>query len=118
MNNSKERGRKSKAEPTPPPSFSQSSILARLSGAGDLVDVRFKANEKMKGASQIYLMDESTGKIATVAAVPKIGRLMTQNPKSGNYAFILFVNPDDSIKSGSLVTLIAGNYKKEHIKVQ
>jgi len=66
----------------------------------------------------VYIKDENTGKMATVASVPKIGRLMTQRTKVGNSAYLLLGNPDNSIKAGSLVTLVIGEYRKEHIRVQ
>ena len=71
----------------------------------------------MKGEGPVYLIDEKTGKLATVGAVPKIGRLMTHSPKLDRSAFILFKNPDELIKAGSLVTLVIGSYRKEHVAV-
>jgi len=104
--------------PSSPSSFRKDDVIAHLSGARDFIDVRFRVTPEMAGASQLYILDESTGKIGTVGAVPKIGRLMTQNSRAGGFAFILFRSPDNAIKAGSLITLVVGSYKRERIPVQ
>ncbi len=89
--------------------------MISICGVGDLVNARFKIDEKMKRPGPIYLQDESTGKMCKVAVTPKIGPLMSSRKKLGNYAFCIFNNTDDAIKVGSPVTLVLGEFRKEHI---
>jgi hypothetical protein len=108
------RGGPNKISPNP---ISLEEVIISLSGAGDLLDVRFKVNEKMKTPGPVYIVDEETGKIGRVVQVPKIGNVLTRRQTVGDFAYGIFLNPEDVIKSGSLVTLVSGSYKKEHIKV-
>jgi hypothetical protein len=105
-------------KPNPNPSSFSDEVVVSLSGAGDLIDVRFKIDPKMKIPGQVYLQDEATGKMCKIANVPKIGVLMSgRKAPPGDWGFGIFINPDDEIKQGSLVTFSHGQYKKEHIKV-
>jgi hypothetical protein len=88
-----------------------------LSGVGDLIDVRFKIDAKMKQPGPFYLIDEASGRILRAATMPKIGVLANRKSKAGNNGFGIFLNPDDTIKSGSFVTFVCGGYRKEHIAV-
>jgi hypothetical protein len=111
--NSSRKGQK--APPFTPISLEQ--IVITLTGVGDLIDVRFKIDSKMKLPGPVYIQDESSGKIGRVAAVPKIGQLLSRKQAVGNYAYGIFLNPDDVVKSGSMVTFVSGGYRKEHIQV-
>jgi hypothetical protein len=84
---------------------------------GDLIDVRFRVTRAIKELSPALLIDEATGKTSTVGMVPRIGALMTHHPRVGGSGFLLFMNPDNVIKTGSLVTLVLGSYQKKHIRV-
>jgi len=112
MASSKMTSEKKQSKPAHFPPF-----FIRLSGVGDFIDVRFKVNAEAMRPGPVYIKDEKTGKTATVATVPKIGWLMTRRTKVGNTAFLILKNPDNSIKAGSLVTLVVGQYRKEHIPV-
>jgi hypothetical protein len=106
--------------PVPQPSFLQ-DIIVSLAGAGDIINARFQVNEKMKQPGPTYLQDEKTGTICKVIAAPKIGLLMTRisgrRKNLGNYAYGIFDNPNYVVRPGSLVTFVAGEYRKEHIPV-
>ena len=108
-------GQKSPRAAAPP--FSKSDVVATLSGIGDLVDVRYRVKKGMARMSPILLIDEKTGKFSTVGTVPRVGMLMTRNPKVDRVGFLLFTNPENVVKAGSLVTLIVGSYTKRHIRV-
>ena len=99
-----------------PPSFLD-DVMVGLTGIGDLVHVRFKIDQKMKLPGPFYLKDEKTGKIARAAMMPKIGALASRRGKAGKNGYGVFLNPDDEIKQGSLVTFVSGGYTKEHITV-
>ena len=90
-------------------------IIISICGVGDLVDVRFKVDEKMKRPGPVYIQDEATGKMCNLAVTPKIGPLRSSRRKPGNYAYCIFQNTDEVIKLGSPVTFVIGEYRKEHI---
>lgn len=103
---------------TPPkPPFFNDSVSIRLTGAGDLIDVRYRVTPDMMTPGPIFIKDESTGKIATILSVPRIGKLMTRTSTVKNFGYGIFLNPGDCIKSGSSVTLVVGGFKREHIIV-
>jgi hypothetical protein len=105
-------------QPVPIPSSFSDDVLVSLAGIGDLIHVYYKMENKMKALGPVYVQDETTGKIGKVIAVPKIGALMSsRRSKQGNYGFAIFLNPEDVIKNGSLVTFVSGEYRKEHIPV-
>jgi hypothetical protein len=102
-------------QPNPTTQSFLPEIMISICGAGDLIHARFQVDSKMKLPGPIYLQDESTGKICVIAVTPKIGPLMSSRKKPGNYAFCVFNNNDDSIKVGSPVTLIVGEFRREHL---
>jgi hypothetical protein len=112
-------------EPNPTPSSFSDEVVVSLSGVGDLLDVRFKIDPKMKIPGPTYIQDEATGKMCQIANVPKIGPLMSGSKelrRRGNapptgFGYGLFLNMEEVVKQGSLVTFARGGYKKEHIKV-
>ena len=109
--------KKTRAKRSPNPPSLTEDVTIRLSGAGDLIDARFKTTSETLEPGPIYLKDEATGKIATLVSVPRIGRLISRKTKLNNFSYGLFINPQDSIKAGSLVTLVVGCFKKEHVIV-
>jgi hypothetical protein len=111
----KSRGKPQALNPTIPSFFDD--VMVGLTGVGDLLHVAFKVDQKMKLPGPFYLKDEKTGKIARAAMMPKIGALASRRGKPGNRGFGVFLNPDDEIKQGSLVTFVSGGYIKEHITV-
>ena len=110
------RNRNGQKKPLPTP-LSLEEIMITLTGVGDLIDVRFKIDAKMKLPGPVYVQDEGTGKIGRVATVPKIGQILSRKQAVGKYAYGIFLNPDDVVKTGSLVTFVSGGYRKEHIQV-
>ena len=111
----KQSGVRSKPKPTNQlfsPDFEVS-----LCGAGDLLNARFKVEDKMKKPGPIFLQDEKTGKICRMTVTPKIGPLMNSRKKSGNSAFCFFDNVDFAAKPGSTVIFVMRDYRKEHIAV-
>ena len=111
----KSRSKQEMPNPTEPSFFSD--VLVGLTGIGDLLHVQFKIDQKMKLPGPFYVQDEKTGKIAHAAMMPKIGALASRRGKAGKCGYGVFLNPDDEIKQGSLVTFVSGEYKKEHITV-
>jgi hypothetical protein len=110
----KKTGSRAARSPTP---LSSKDVTIRLTGAGDLIDARFRTTPESLAPGPIYLQDEATGIIATLVSVPRLGRLVTRRAKVKAFSYGLFINPQDSIKAGSIVTLVVGGFKKEHLTV-
>ncbi len=115
-----------KGEPANPnPSSFSNEVVVSLSGVGDLLDVRFKIDPLMRVPGPIYIQDEATTKLCKLANVPKIGPLISGSKElhrskkttPSGYGYGLFLNMDETVKRGSLVTFVYGGYKKEHIPV-
>jgi hypothetical protein len=115
MQKTKSRTTLKRAVPTPTSFFDD--IIVSLTGIGDMIDVRFQIDEKMKLPGGFYIIDEKTQKIGRPAAMPKIGMLANKKAKIGNGGFAIFWNPDEIIHMGSLVTFVCGGYRREHITV-
>lgn len=99
-----------------------------LSSAGYMLDFRYRvvAPEKavriMDRKLKPYLINERTGQASIVPSPPKIGALRqtleTGLPPAGKVAFIFFANPGRALKSGELATLVIGDCRIEHVRVQ
>jgi hypothetical protein len=60
--------------------------------------------------SRAYLRDEATGTVLAVPAMENIGELRTGSaPEADRTYFMIFGNPGKLVKSGSRVTVVAGN---------
>ena len=113
----KKTSRKKASKPLPTQPIFYEDIAASLTGIGDLIDVHFKIDPKMKMPGPFYIIDEQTAKIGRPATMPKIGKIASGKSKVGSIGFGIFLNPDEVIKQGSLVTFVSGGYIREHITV-
>jgi hypothetical protein len=60
--------------------------------------------------SKAYLRDDATGTVLAVPAMENIGELRTgAAPQADRTYFMIFGNPGKLVKSGSRVTVVAGN---------
>jgi hypothetical protein len=60
--------------------------------------------------SRAYLRDEATGTVLAVPAMENIGELRTGSaPEADRTYFMIFGNPGKLVKTGSRVTVVAGN---------
>lgn len=97
-----------------------------LSAAGYIVDCRYRVLDPVKAAPLLdrkvnpYLLDEATGMQLGVPDAPKVGKLRpTSRGKiiAGRNYYILFANPGRHLKSGSKVTLVAGDNRIADIAI-
>jgi len=97
-----------------------------LSSAGYMVDFRYRVLDPVKAAPLLdrklspYLLDEASGARLGVPDAPKVGQLRPTsrgNVIPGRTYFMLFANPGRYLKSGSKVTLVAGNALISHLTV-
>jgi hypothetical protein len=114
-----------KPEPSDPEkSFGIRILSLRPTAEGQMLDLRFrvvdpeKAKAVLDKGKKAYLLDAKTGKTLTVP-VTKAGpmRQTTLNPEAGRVYFMLFANPGGMVKVGGSVSLIIGDFRKDHISV-
>jgi hypothetical protein len=98
----------------------------RRTAAGHLLDFRFKvinpdkASLLLQRQEKAFLLDQTSGKKVAVPSMPKIGplRQTAVKPEANRVYFILFSNPGDLVKKGSLVSILIGNVRIEDLTVE
>ena len=117
------------------PSISQQSAEERLgirvealrwSADGYMLDFRYRvvdpelARPILTRSIKPYIIDEATGAKFLIPSSPKVGamRQTTLEPEAGRTYWLLFANPAKYIKPGSLVTVVVGDHRLEHIVVE
>jgi hypothetical protein len=89
-----------------------------------LLDFRFhvidleKANPLIGRHAKPYIIDEASGLKFSVPNMPKVGSLRAKGNEPDRDYFILFSNPNRIVRKGSWVTIIADDFKVEHLVVQ
>jgi hypothetical protein len=112
--------------PTPQKLLGIEVLAIRLSAGGTMLDFRYRVVDPEKALSIMnrsikpYLIDEATGARFAIPSSPKIGpmRQTTPRPEAGRVYWLLFGNPARSIKPGSLVTVVVGDFRLEHLVVR
>ena len=70
------------------------------------------AEQRKKYISEMFsILDKD------VPMVPVIGPLFERPKNENQLAYVMLVNPSFNIKSGSVLTVVLGNYKREHYTV-
>ena len=100
-------------------------MAIRLTGADHFLDFRFlvtdpeKAKPVLARGKKAYLMDQDSGRIYNVT-VNKIGpmRGTTVKPKKGKQYIILFTNSASTIRRGSKVSIVIGDFKVENLTIE
>lgn len=98
----------------------------RLSGAGLLVDFRYRVVDAAEAAhivnrkTQPYIVDQATGHQFGVPHAQKIGTLRHMGGKleDGRSYSMLFANPGRTIKIGSKVNVVVGHLRLEDLTVE
>ena len=109
--------------PPPPPSSPQMEVTQlRLAANREFVGVRFRiigGDRFDPGATEIYLVDESTGERFSVVHLERIGRMAQFSvPGEKDVYNMMFRNREGKLKIGSRVTLVVGPTRQEHLLVQ
>ncbi len=97
-------------------------IKVSLTDNGRVIDVRFR----LYGTSKIrttpertYVIDEVTGQKIAIQGKPRIGIFPPTKPKEGvPEAYLLLDNVNDTIKTGSVVTVVINSMYARHIVVR
>ncbi len=67
----------------------------------------------------IYVVDEASGHLYNqVPVAPVIGPLFARPKEDGQGGYCMLSNYDGLVRSGSVVTVVLGSYRREHVKVQ
>ena len=100
-------------------------IGIRLTAGDQMFDFRYRVIDPEKASSLLqrqtksYLIDQATGRKLTVPKT-KLGplRQTSVKPLPNRIYFILFANPNRSVKLGTKVTLVLGDLKIEDLVVE
>lgn len=99
-------------------------LSMRLTAGSYMLDFRYKVLDREKARPifkrqvKAVLVEQESGARFMVPNTPKVGPLRSSNmPQEGKNYFMLFANPGQYIKSGSLVTVEVGDFKAENLKV-
>lgn len=88
---------------------------------GGYIMVQFKASVSQSQLWQqdyIYIVDEATrGVYKDIPIMPVVGPLIGRPSKEGQTGYVMLLNYYQGIKNGSVVTVVLGNYKREHVTV-
>jgi hypothetical protein len=105
-----------------PPPPRMEAVHLQLAEGGEFVGVRFRmigGDRFDPEATDIYLVDESTGERFTVVLLQRIGRMAEfRVPGEKDVHHILFRNRGGKLKAGSQVTVVMGPVRQEHLLVQ
>lgn len=92
-----------------------------LAGEGAFVNVLFTATPKMaSGLMQgtVQVIDEATGAVhSDIVVMPSIGALLARPVRLGQPGYVMLTNVGRSIRPGSVVTVVLGGYRREHVVV-
>jgi hypothetical protein len=89
-----------------------------------LLDFRFHVIDPEKASPLIgrhakpYIIDEASGMKFSVPNMPKVGSLRARGNEPDRDYFIIFSNPNRIVKKGNKVTVIADDFKVEHLIVE
>src|SRR5512140_1608442 len=109
--------------PPPPPSPPRVEVTRlQLAANREYVGVRFRmigSDRFDSKATEIYLVDESTGERFSVVRLQRIGRMAEFSvPGEKDVHQVMFRNREGKLKIGSRVTLVVGSSRQEHLRVQ
>ena len=111
-----------KKEALRPPPPRMEVVQLRLAANREFVGVRFRmigGDRFDPEATEIYLVDESTGERFSVVHLQRIGRMAEfRVPGEKDVHHIMFRNREGKLKIGSRVTVVVGPARQEHLLVQ
>jgi len=97
-------------------------VQLRLAENREFVGVRFRmigGDRFDPEATEIYLVDESTGEKFSVVRLQRIGRMAEfRVPGEKDVHQMMFRNQEGKLKIGSRVTVVVGSVRREHLLVQ
>jgi len=89
---------------------------------GAYIYVQFKADPKVAEKfwpGVLSVVDEATGAVYNeVPVMPVIGPLIARPKQEGQLGYVMLVNAPPGLRSGSIVTVVLGDFRQEHVTVQ
>ena len=71
------------------------------------------------GQGSIYVVDDSSGAVyRDIPIVPVLGTLFGHPQQEGQIGYVMLSNTVTGIRSGSVVSVVLGRFKREHVMVQ
>jgi len=111
-----------KKEALQPPPPQLEVVQLRLAANREFVGVQFRMIGRDRfdpEATEIYLIDESTGEKFSVVRLQRIGRMAEFSvPGEKDVHHIMFRNQEGKLKIGSRVTVVVGPSRQEHLLLQ
>jgi len=111
-----------KKEALRPPPQRVEVVLLQLAANREFVGVQFRmigGDRFDPEATEIYLVDESTGEKFSVVRLQRIGRMAEfRVPGEKDVHHIMFRNQEGKLKVGSRITVVVGPARQEHLLVQ
>lgn len=95
-------------------------IKAQLSGEGSFIDIRYRITKPdwVKSREHIYLVDEKSEKKFYLMKLPRYGAIQTKHRRYQYTGILLFRNFENTIKSGSKITLVFGKLEVKDIIIE
>jgi hypothetical protein len=108
---------------THPMSYTVQLENVSLGTDGRLIVVNFLApyrfTDSMTVRGRAYVIDEATGETyQDIPVMPIIGPLVGRPNANGLQSYIMFYNNDLAVKKGTVVTVVLGDFKQEHVTVK
>jgi DNA-binding beta-propeller fold protein YncE len=89
---------------------------------GVYIIVRFKAPPQVARRwiqGTVSVTDEATGGLYNeIPTMPLIGPLLGHPAQAGQPGYVMLVNTPPGLPPGSLVTVVLGDFRQEHVRVQ
>jgi hypothetical protein len=96
-------------------------LVVDFAAEGRYIHVAFRAPPRVARQwrqGNVYVMDEATGTIYNgIPVAPLIGPLIAHPIHDGQIGYVMLVNEPPGIQPGSIVTVVLGDFKQEHVTV-
>jgi hypothetical protein len=93
-----------------------------FAGEGAMIMVQFLAPPEVARnwwQGNVYVQDEAKGtRYDMIPVMPIIGPLIGRPKEEGQLGYVMLVNSPPYLQPGTLVTVVLGNYKQEHVEAK
>ncbi len=109
--------------PSPMPTSAGVELVAVTTAAdGNLLMIAFKAPPRLVDKwmqGNVYIIDEATNTTYNeIPSLGSIGPLFTRPKQEGKIGYVMLSNYPVPLTAGAVVTVVLGDFKQEHIKIQ
>ncbi len=93
-----------------------------LAADGAFVIVNFRAPPQAARTwvqGSVYVVDEGSGAVYDhIPVMPAVGPLFGRPKEAGQPGYVMFTNEARGLQPGSIVSVVLGDFKQEHVTVQ